>query len=609
LFFVTAVMALKGQEIVLREARAKAASNSLVGDASGPNRREAAGRDRTGARLASTVLAYLPLGVAVIDADQRLLFWNEQGAALFGVPPLMAGARPRLAEILAGVSSLTPRQRDAIVAFAEAHVAAGDRAEPGDCLRISLGRDRRIAIQMRGIGSDRWLLAINDGTLPIATARPGAVEDGVVWLDALTGLSNRRHFIQVLRDLLANASSESNHTVVMIDLDRFQPINDTLGHSIGDALLCLVAQRLRRETRDDDLLIRLGGDEFVILITSTARAEPLARRVVDVLSRPFLVEGHIVTIGASIGIACFPAHGASVDDLMRHAELALYDAKSAGRHTWRMFDPVMAVHAHTRRDLEAGLRNALAIGELSLVYQPQMDVRTQALVGFEALLRWNHPVFGEVSPAIFIPVAEEIGCIVAFGEWVLRTACKQAVGWPATLSVAVNVSPFQLQESDRLFDAVEAALQVSGLPAERLELEITESALIVAETRVLATLHRLRDRGIRIAMDDFGTGHSSLSRLRLFPFSKIKIDQRFVARLGVDDEAAAVIRAIVTLGQGLGMATIAEGVETADQAARVEAGGCTQIQGYLLSQPIRATQVDVFLRQYDRASDRIFTTA
>ena len=543
------------------------------------------------------MLAQLPVAVAAVDADMRLCYWKEQAAALFGVPPMMAAQAPHLAEILGGVANLTRTQRDRIVALATSHIAAGDRTEPLACLRLSLSRERRVAIDMRGMGSGRWMLVIDVGSMPMAVSQSSRdTEDA--WLDALTGLSNRRHFNQVSRDLVDNAHPGTRFAMLMIDLDRFKPINDTLGHPVGDALLCLVAQRLRHETRQDDVLVRLGGDEFVILVMNSDRAEALAARVVEVLSGPFLVEGHVANISASIGVARFPDHGASTDDVMRHADLALYDAKSTGGRTWRIFEPTMAEQARSRRELETDLRKALTLGEFSLAYQPQLDIETKQVSGFEALLRWNHPIRGSVSPFVFIPVAEEIGCIIALGEWVLKAACNEAARWPGSLSIAVNVSPRQLEDAERLFKAVHAALQGSGLSPGRLELEITESSLVSRDSNVLNTLHRLHAEGIRIAMDDFGTGYSSLSQLRSFPFNKIKIDQSFVAALGQDDQAATVIRAISALGAGLGMTTTAEGVETEAQAAVVNADGCTHIQGYWISKPIPANQIDGFLEQY-----------
>jgi diguanylate cyclase (GGDEF)-like protein len=574
-----------------------------------PNRVGARRRVGAGGRLANAMLAHLPLAIAVIDGDSRLIFWNEKAAALFGVPPMMAADAPALADILAGVANLTAQQRDRIVAFGASHIAAGDRAEPESWLRLSLGRHRRITIQVRGLGSGRWMLVIDDGKMAAAAGRNGASQDGGdAWLDPLTGLSNRRHFNQVLRSLVDTASAGSKHTVLMIDLDRFKPINDALGHPVGDALLCLVAQRLRRETREEDLLVRLGGDEFVILLANGDRAEVLAKRVVDLLSRPFLVEGQIANISASVGVARFPEDGPSADDLMRHADLALYNAKSAGGHTWRGFEPNLAAEANARRELETDLRKALVLGELSLAYQAQINIRTRAVTGFEALLRWTHPTRGDVSPVQFIPVAEDIGCIIALGEWVLKTACQEAAGWPAPLTVAVNVSPRQLADSERLFNAVQAALQASGLAPERLELEITETSLLSPDAHVLDILHRFRATGIRIAMDDFGTGYSSLSQLRSFPFDKIKIDRSFIATLGIEDDAAVVIRAIAALGVGLGMTTTAEGVETAEQAALVAADGCTDIQGYLISRPIPATEIEALLRRHAVALEKFSIT-
>jgi diguanylate cyclase (GGDEF)-like protein len=559
-----------------------------------PTRPVPRGRPGMIAGLANSVLTQLPLAVAVIDADLRLLYWNEPAASLFAAAPLMAADMPFLAETLVGVASLTDHQRERIVAFVANQISTPDRAEPDTCLRVSQGRERRIVLQVRGLGRRRWMLVIDDGRMTAVSSQNGAGR-GDAWLDTLTGLSNRRYFNEALRDLVASASSETRLAMLMIDLDRFKPINDTLGHAVGDAMLCLVAQRLRREMRDEDLLARLGGDEFVILLPNGGKAEAVAARVVDVLTRPFLVEGHIANISASVGIVRFPDHGTSADDLMRHADLALYCAKSSGGGAWRVFEPLMAAEAHTLRELEIDLRKALMLGELSLVYQPRLNIRTQTLSGFEALLRWNHPTRGNVSPADFIPVAEEIGCIAAFGEWVLKAACKEAARWPGSLSVAVNVSPRQMEDSKRLFQAVQAALQVSGLDPTRLQLEIIEISLLYQDEQVTDTLHQLRSLGIRIAIDDLD---SSLGQLRSFPFDKIKIDRPFITGPGQDVDAAAVVRAITAPGEGLGMTTTTEGVQTSEQAALVEADGCTDIQGFPISRPIPASDIDALLRRY-----------
>ncbi len=553
--------------------------------------------------IANALLVQLPLAIAIVDADLGVHYWNEAAADLFGLPPAMAVDTPPLTDILASMPHLLPNQRDRIAAFVRDAMEASNRGEPKSFLRVSLGRDRRVGLQVRGIDARKWMLIIDDGRMFGTSARSQGGH-GDAWLDPLTGLSNRRHFNQMLREMTEASASVA---LLMIDLDRFKSVNDTLGHGVGDALLCLVSQRLARETREEDLLARLGGDEFAILVSGGGSAETLGDRVVEILSRPYVVEGQLVHIGASVGIARFPDHGATAETIMRNADLALYDAKGGGRRMCRMFAPAMAEQAQTRRDLEIDLRRALTLGELSLVYQPQLNVATQTLTGFEALLRWKHPVRGSVLPDVFIPVAEEIGCIAALGEWVLKTACEEATRWRAPLTVAVNVSPRQMENTERLVRAVDTALAASGLSPDRLELEITESSLMAKTEGVLAMLHGFRDRGIRIAMDDFGTGSSSLGQLRAFPFDKIKIDRSFIAGLdhragncpGPVADAAAVIRAIAAIGNRFGMTTTAEGVETAEQAAAVGADGCTDIQGFLISRPVPPSKIDALIRRYN----------
>ena len=559
-------------------------------------------RSRMTVGLANAMLAQLPLALAVISDEMRLLYWNEYAGALFAIPPMLAEAMPPLSELLSAAASLSQHQRDAIVAFVTEQIAAGDRADPGSCLRLSTGREARLSFQVSGLGGRRWMLMADDGTR-LAQTPASAAAPGDAWLDALTGLSNRRHFNEASRVMIDAASPGTRCAILMIDLDRFKPVNDTLGHAVGDALLCLVARRLRRETREQDLLVRLGGDEFVIMLPNVATPEAFATRLVDVLSRPFLVEGNLVNISASIGIACFPEHGSSPEDLLRHADLALYDAKAAGKRTWRVFEAARASNACARRELESDLRKAMALGALSVAYQPQLNVQTQLLSGFEALLRWTHPTRGDVPPSEFIPIAEKIDCVVALGEWVLKTACTEAARWPSSVSVAVTVSPRQMENSEGLFQAVQAALQISGLPPARLDLEITENSLLSNQGQVLETLNRLRAMGVRIAMADFGTGYLSLGRLRSMPFDKINIDRSFVASLGRDSDAAAVVRAISALGAGLGMTTTVEGVEMAEQAGPVQADGCTDLRGYLFSRPISGTEVDGLISRYARQPD------
>ncbi len=554
--------------------------------------------------LATAMLAHAPLAMAAMDAGLRLLSWNERAGALFGIPPLLAAEHPPLRTILPNIAGIAPAQQDRIAGFCAERVSASREpaGEKDRQLRLARGQAGWLGIVVTRVAPGAWMVVFDEGPPACGTlsAAPIAAD---AWLDALTGLGNRRHFNRVLQDTLDIATYESRHAILLLDLNRFAPVNDTLGYSVGDALLCLVAQRLQRESRDGDLLVRLGGDAFAILIRNGDSAAAVAARLGDMLSRPFLVDGHVVTIGASIGVVLFPAHGATADDLMRRVGLALSEAKNArarspSRHTWRMFEPEMASGARARQAFETDLRKAQALNEFSLAFQAQLHIRTGAVTGFEALLRWTHPARGSVPPMEFIPVAEEIGCIVALGEWVLREACKVAAQWPDGLSVAVNVSPRQFADSERLFAAVHSALRASGLGPERLELEITESSLLAREAHVLETLHRLRACGIRIAMDDFGTGYSSLSQLVSFPFDKIKIDRSFIAGLGRDAEATAVLRAISALGSGLGMTTTAEGVETEAQAALVAADGCTDIQGYLIGRPIPAREIDDFLGEH-----------
>jgi len=341
------------------------------------------------------------------------------------------------------------------------------------------------------------------------------------------------------------------------------------------------------ETGGRDLVARLGGDEFAILLVGAearAQAGTLAGRLVDVLSRPFTVDGQVLTVGTSIGIAVAPGDGLEPDGLMKNADLALYKAKGDGRGTFRFFEAAMDREVQTRRVLERDMREALAAGDFALHYQPQLDLASNRIVGFEALVRWHHRERGPVSPADFIPVAEETGLIVPLGEWVLREACREAAAWPKDVRISVNISAVQFRHRN-LVQVVMSALAGAGMPPSRLELEITESVLMQESEASVSILHQLRALGVRIAMDDFGTGYSSLSYLRRFPFDKIKIDRSFVRDLTPDSESVAIVRAIVGLGRSLGIATTAEGVETAEQLAIIRSEGCTEMQGYLLSPP------------------------
>lgn len=411
--------------------------------------------------------------------------------------------------------------------------------------------------------------------------------------DSLTGLPNRALFHERLQQELVRARRDESFAVLCLDLDRFKSVNDTLGHPVGDRLLQAVADRMRDCARETDIVARLGGDEFAIIQVATREPQGvtvLAERLLEAMAEPFDVAGHQVVIGTSIGIALVPSDGLDTDQIIRSADMALYRAKADGRGMFRFFEPEMDAKMQARRTLELDLRRAILKSEFELFYQPLVNLETNQVSGFEALLRWNHPTKGVVHPSDFIPVAEETGLIVPLGEWTIRNACLEAVAWPNEIKVAVNLSPVQFKNKG-LAVAVAAALAHSGLSPRRLELEITESVLLLETHATLSILHQLRDLGVKISMDDFGTGYSSLSYLRSFPFDKIKIDQSFVRDLSERADSIAIIRAVSGLGRNLGMATTAEGVETVEQLAQLRLEGCSEVQGYLFSKPTQALNV------------------
>ena len=409
--------------------------------------------------------------------------------------------------------------------------------------------------------------------------------------DALTSLANRSYFNDQIDREIATLADGERLAVLCLDLDRFKEINDLFGHAAGDAALQNVAARVTALLGGRQMMARLGGDEFAILLPGAERAE--AARFADMILATFAKIGDqpdTTKVSTSIGIAMYPDDADNREALLGHADTALYCAKKEGRGIYRFFEIKMGIASRERRLLEHDLRLALARRELHLFYQPQMDAQRQGIVGFEALLRWTHPTRGSVSPAVFIPIAEETGSILPIGDWVLKTACTEAASWPASLSIAVNVSAVQLYNANFVRDLHQLLLD-TGLSPSRLEIEITETALIGDFNRALTTLRQLRTLGIRIAMDDFGTGYSSLSNLRAFPFSKIKIDRSFVTSVHSNDQAAAIVRAVLGLGRGLGLPVLAEGVETDDELKFLQDECCDEVQGFLLGRP---AQIDCF---------------
>jgi diguanylate cyclase (GGDEF)-like protein/PAS domain S-box-containing protein len=452
-------------------------------------------------------------------------------------------------------------------------------------------RTKKIAIPGPD-GQPEYLLAVSEDIAERKRAEAQIAR--LAHYDPLTDLPNRVLFQKSLSEALARAARRSDFLAVhFIDLDRFKTVNDTLGHPVGDDLLRAAAERLRACVRDGDTVGRLGGDEFAVVQTELDGldgATRLASRIVEAMAEPFDIQGHHVVIGASVGVAVAPSDGVLSDELLKKADMALYRAKADGRGAFHFFERAMDEKLQERRALELDLRAALVNGEFELYYQPLYNLAANAVIGCEALLRWSHPLRGMISPAEFIPLAEEIGLIVPLGEWVLRTACAQAATWPDPIRLAVNLSPAQFRDR-QLVSTVISALAASGVAAERLELEITESVLLQDNAANMAILHDLKALGVRISMDDFGTGYSSLSYLRSFPFDKIKIDQTFVRDILEDSDALAIIKAVLDLGASMGVVTTAEGVETLEQMDELRLLGCAEVQGYFISRPAPAADI------------------
>ena len=410
--------------------------------------------------------------------------------------------------------------------------------------------------------------------------------------DPLTGLTNRAHFNERLVSALRRIKGD-HVAVLVIDLDRFKEVNDTLGHAAGDILLRTIAERLQGSLRSMDLAGRLGGDEFAVIqsqLEHPQEAAKLAERLINVLSQPYDLNGHEMRCTVSIGIAIGPQDALTDDELLRSADAALYQAKRDGRCTFRFYEPGMNEALRARRVLEQDIRRAIKDDGFSLHYQPVFDLQERRISGYEALLRWQHPTHGNLPPDKFIPLAEETGLILPISDWVLRTACEEAVNWESETKVAVNLSSVQFSQSD-VVDSVRRALEASGLPPDRLELEITESLLMNDTEGVLEDLHRLRELGISIAMDDFGTGYSSLAYLWRFPFDKLKIDRSFIADLETNPKVSEIVQTIINLGRTLNLSVTAEGIETPQQVDALADQGCDLGQGFFLGRPLAASDL------------------
>jgi diguanylate cyclase (GGDEF)-like protein/PAS domain S-box-containing protein len=523
-------------------------------------------------------------GLCMVDPSQRLIVCNSRFQRLFGLAAAVVQPGTSIRDLFESTTS----DSDFALGMVSAEQQALIREQRAGTYFRGLPDGRTFAVSHQPMADGGWVATYED----ISERRRAETRIAhMAHHDALTDLPNRVLFRERMESAFTRlARHQEPVTVHCIDLDRFKDVNDTLGHPIGDALLKTVAERLLSCVRATDLVARLGGDEFGILqLASEEALDPavLARRVLDVLSAPYELDGQQVVIGASIGVAIAPQDGDTPDQLLKNADLALYRAKADGRGTHRFFEAAMDAELQARRTVELDLRKALAAGEFEPYYQPLVSLETGEVTGCEALLRWHHPERGLVPPSEFIPIAEEIGLIGVIGDWVLRQACNEAASWPKPIKVAVNLSAAQLKNR-QLAQAVILALASSGLPANRLELEITESVFLQDNDTTLAILHEIRNLGVRIAMDDFGTGYSSLSYLRSFPFDKIKIDRSFVRDLSTRVDCKAIVHSVATLGQRLGMVTTAEGIETAEQLDQLRLTGCTEGQGYYFGRPMPA---------------------
>jgi len=535
-------------------------------------------------------------GLCMLDEQNRLQVWNDRFLELLHLKsaPVRVGMP---ASMLIRHSIRAGNHKTRSVRKVIDDLVQGLQHNRFDQVQTSPDGDRTIAISRRMMSGGGSVVILEDVT---ESKRAQERITHLARYDDLTGLANRNQFRERINGMLAAMHKGKNHIAIhLIDLDRFKTINDTLGHPIGDKLLKEVASRLKTVIRPGDMITRFGGDEFVVLQVGTERyqdAKWLAQRLARTLKDPFESDGHRIDSGASIGIAMAPMDGVDADQLLKKADMALYAAKNGGGGDHRFFALEMEEAAQERRALELDLREALSSDQFQLYFQPLVDLRTGRVTTCEALMRWKHPNRGMVPPAVFIPIAEETGLIISLGEWALQRACAEAANWPKSVKVAVNLSPVQFRDRGLALHVV-SALAKSGLPAQRLELEVTERLLLEDSDGTLATMEQLKNLGVSISLDDFGTGYSSLNYLRKFPFQKIKIDQSFIQGLGEERDAQAIIGAVAGLGASLDKTVVAEGIETEEQMRQVKAHGCHEGQGHFFGEPMTAETIHVRLAE------------
>lgn len=528
-----------------------------------------------------SALAFMPLGLTMLDDQDRLLLCNQQWIDIWDTPEHLTRRGTPITEIMAS----DVKQE---ISF------SGDTkiGETGQKKREFTTRHGRVVQVLVHVLPDHTVIALHKDVTDERKA--DAHISYLAKYDTLTKLRNRAALNERLEELLA--LEKPHHSALLnLDLDGFKKVNDTLGHLVGDKLLCTVATKLRACCKQSDLVCRLGSDEFAIVVTDTMQnnsVEKLADDIIESLSTAIHIDGRTIHTGISVGITRFTNKYACADELMQKSDLALYHAKSSGGGIARFFEKEMETNVQNRRKMESDLQHALSNNEFELYYQPQIDLKTMQVCGAEALIRWNHPTLGMIGPNEFVPLAEECGQIISIGNWVINQACREAMHWPESIKVAVNVSAvqcdnFAAQEVDLLND-VKDALAQSKLPADRLELEITETVIMRDINNSRTLLDSLKKLGIQIAVDDFGTGYSSMQYLRSYPFDRLKIDRSFVMNIESDADALSIVRAVVDLANNLGVTTTAEGIETQDQLRVIQQLGCEKVQGYLFGKPCPA---------------------
>ena len=540
----------------------------------------------------SVAVNNIPQGLVLYDNSSRVTVCNQRYIEMFGLSPDVAKPGCTMHELISHRKETGSFSGDVgeFCASIRRNVALGKITHQ----IVDTADGRVIQIINQPLEAGGWVATIED-----VTERKRS-DEKIVHLahyDALTDLPNRVLFREQLESALKKVRPDQQLAILYIDIDEFKSVNDALGHSVGDELLKAVAGRLRGCLGETDVAARLGGDEFAIIQTGIKHPSDtthLVGGIYEAIRKPYDCAGHLITTDASIGIALAQEPAADLDQLLKNADMAMYEAKADGRRTYRFFERGMDARVKTRRILELDLRQAIMDDGLEVYYQPLVNLRDNKISSCEALLRWRHPKRGMISPAEFIPIAEETGLINQLGDWVLNTACIEAASWPDHIRVAVNVSPIQFK-SETLALNVATALAASGLAPCRLELEITEAILIRDDEAALALLHQLRELGVRIALDDFGTGYSSLSYLQRFPFDKIKIDRCFVKDIAGPAGSSSIVQAIVNIAAASNMTTTAEGVETVPQMELLRELGCTEMQGYLFSPAIPCAEIQRLL--------------